>query len=72
MRILFAILVGAGTMWAQADPPAATARTSEAERARLLEYVLSPGDSKAAAQSADAAQMRTELDRLLAGCRPAR
>jgi len=69
-----AMYVLASTWYAKrgVDTPAATARTSDAERARLLEYVLSPGDSKAAAQSADAAQMRTELDRLLAGCRPAR
>lgn len=44
------------------------AMDSEGERTRLLESVLAPNES-GAAQSADTAQMRAELDRLLAGCR---
>jgi len=57
-------------------PPAASAAPAlaarDAERARLLELVLSPKEPQPAANSADAVQMKAELDRLLVGCRAGR
>ena len=62
--------------WNQARPEATPAKASagrDSERARLLDMVLSPADPRAAATQpgADAASMKTELDRLLAGCHAA-
>jgi len=53
------------------EAPAAAAATREAERAKLLDAALAPADSPAAAETTDPAQLRAELDRLLAGCRSA-
>ena len=52
---------------------AATSANREMERARLLDFVLSPGDAPSGATpaGADAASVKAELDRLLAGCRQA-
>ena len=60
--------------WFDAAPssPAVATGMREAERARLLELVLSPkAPATAATNGADAAQMKAELERLLAGCRQA-
>lgn len=64
------LLLAAG--WYQSRPDHAPPRANrEADRNQLLDFVLSPKDPEAgAAQSAaDAAQVKAELDRLLATCR---
>ena len=45
--------------------------TRDAERGKLLESVLSPRDSQPAGAALDKAQLKAELDRLLAACKPA-
>jgi hypothetical protein len=71
---LAASLLLLAARWYDAPPatgaaPAIAAR--DADRTRLLELLLSPKEPPAAA-SADPAQMKAELDRLLAGCRSGR
>jgi hypothetical protein len=63
------LLLAAG--WYQMPAEAAQQKTSrDAERTRQLEYVLSPGDGsvEAAPSGAGRAQLKAELDRLLATC----
>lgn len=61
--------------WYDAPPAASVApalAARDADRARLLELVLSPKEPQAATGGADAIQMKAELDRLLVGCRAGR
>lgn len=63
------LILAAG--WYQARPEAASQRPNrEAERIRLLEYVLSPETPAAGTEPSggDRAQLKAELDRLLATC----
>jgi hypothetical protein len=66
------LILAAG--WFQTGAATAPARANrEPERAQLLDFVLSPKEpeTRAAASGANAAQLKDELDRLLATCRNA-